>query len=288
LKNTKFDAKRKLEMMCPGTEEMDDLAFLVNHLRAEKIKEVAVEKSTMMENVKLADTWTKVYENQFEMLEELIQTTKRMLSLNAQRTDIRRQKTMQILSSIKSLNLNRVTYQEAIQALKEALIELGQLKEDWSKLIRFFSNIAKFIDDAAKESFAFIDAVHSLSEDISGLDVTVLVEELLGHIGKANEAAFLVHEIANMYVTVSEKYILDSISTLDTMISIDVNKVGLVGIKRQQNKLSEDGRIAYEGILQMIKDDEDSIEKKILKRHDEITREFGWITNCKSPEDNEL
>ncbi|XP_046634559.1 uncharacterized protein LOC124313793 [Daphnia pulicaria] len=288
LKNTKFDAKRKLEMMCPGTEEMDDLAFLVNHLRAEKIKEVAVEKSTMMENVKLADTWTKVYENQFEMLEEMIQTTKRMLSLNAQRTDIRRQKTMQILSSIKSLNLNRVTYQEAIQALKEALIELGQLKEDWSKLIRFFSNIAKFIDDAAKESFAFIDAVHSLSEDISGLDVTVLVEELLGHIGKANEAAFLVHEIANMYVTVSEKYILDSISTLDTMISIDVNKVGLVGIKRQQNKLSEDGRIAYEGILQMIKDDEDSIEKKILKRHDEITREFEWITNCKSPEDNEL
>jgi hypothetical protein len=195
---------------------------------------------------------------------------------------------MQILSSIKSLNLNRVTYQEAIQALKEALIELGQLKEDWSKLIRFFSNVAKFIDDAAKESFAFIDAVHSLSEDVSGLDVTVLVEELLGHIGKANEAAFLVHEIANMYVTVSEKYILDSISTLDTMISIDVNKVGLVGIKRQQNKLSEDGRIAYEGILQMIKDDEDSIEKKILKRHDEITREFGWITNCKSPEDNEL
>jgi hypothetical protein len=68
------------------------------------------------------------------------------------------------------------------------------------------------------------------------------------------------------------------------MISIDVNKVGLVGIKRQQNKLSEDGRIAYEGILQMIKDDEDSIEKKILKRHHEIEREYGWIANCKSPE----
>jgi tetratricopeptide (TPR) repeat protein len=285
LKGFKFDAnKRKLEMMCRGTEEMDDLAFLVNHLRAEKIKEVVVEKSTMMENVKLADTWTKVYESQFEMLEEMIQTTQRMLKLNEQRMEIQRQKTMQILSSIKSLNLSRVTYEEAIKALKEALKEVRQLKGDWDKLIKFFSNVANFIDEAAKESFVLIDAIHSLSEDISGLDVTVLVEELLGHIGKANEAAFLVHEIANMYVTVSEKYILDSISTLDTMISIDVKKVGLVGIKRQQIKLSEDGRKAYEGILQMIKDDEDSIEKKILKRHHEIEREYGWIANCKSPE----
>jgi len=287
LKNIKFDTKLILET-CPGTAEMDDLAYLVNHLRAEKIKEVAVEKSIMMENVKLADTWTKVYEHQFEMLEEMIQTTKRMLSLNMQTTEIRRQKAIQILSSIMSLNLNEVTYREAIQALKEALEVLRQLKEDWGKLILFFSNIASFIDEAAKESFALIDAVHSLSGDISGLDATVLVDELLGHIGKANEAALLVYEITNMYVTVSEKYILDRISTLDTMISIDVNKARLSGIKRQQIKLSEDGRIAYDGILEMIKVEEDVIEEKILQRHREITREYGWITNCKSPENEEL
>jgi hypothetical protein len=286
LNDVQFNDGKLKQGMCPGTEEMDDLAFIVNHLRAEKIKVVTEDKSTMIKNVKLADTWMKVYEHQFKTLEEMIQTTKQLLSLNAQMINVRRQKTMQILNSIKILNLNRVTYEEAIRALKEALSELGQLKDDWDKLIRFFSTIAKFIEDAAKESFVLIDAIDSLSEDISGLNVPVLVDELLGHIEKANEAAFLVHEIANMYVTVSDKYIMDRISTLDTMMSIDVNKVGLFGIQRQQVKLSEDGRKAYEGIIKMVKDDEKSVEKKILARQEEISREYGWLTDCQSPSED--
>ena len=118
------------------------------------------------------------------------------------------------------------------------------------------------------------------------MNVPVLVDELLGHIEKANEAAFLVHTIANMYVTVSDKYIMDRISTLDTMMSIDVNKVGLFGIQRQQVKLSEDGRKAYEGIIKMVKDDEKSVEKKILARQEEISREYGWLTDCQSPSED--
>jgi hypothetical protein len=102
---------------------------------------------------------------------------------------------------------------------------------------------------------------------------------------KANEASFLIHGVSDMYVNVSEKFIMNRIASLDNMMSIDANKVEL---KKLQKELIKDTETASEGIRNYIRKDETSLQKKLVDRKNQIMDEYQFMIDCISPEDREF
>jgi hypothetical protein len=189
------------------------------------------------------------------------------------------------LEKIKSLDITKIDYKKAIQALREGLEELGKLKTEWNKLIAFFSKISIFITKATEESLALIEILRVIERDVNGLDDDEIYLILLERVEKANEASFLVQGVSDMYVNVSEKHIMDRIASLDSMMKIKASQVDL---KEIQKKMINETESASEAIRHYIKADESSLKEKLVDRKNQIMDEYQFLTECSNPEDREF
>ena len=299
LQNVKFEMLQKTSGR-PGAEAMDDLILTIKKVRSEsklKPKKERSESTPMLkkstksgkkgfDNANLVETWTKVYKQQFEMLQSVINTTEDIVKVNNQQMELRRQKTKQILDKIKSLDITKISYQEVIKALREGLEELGKLKTDWTKLISFYSKLSIFITKATEESIALIEISRVIERDVNALDDDEIYSRFMEKVEKANEASFLIHGVSDMYVNVSETYIMDRIASLDNLMSVDANNK--VELKKLQKELIKDTEKASEGIRSYIKQDETSLQMKLVDRKNQIMDEYQFMIDCISPEDREF
>jgi hypothetical protein len=181
-----------------------------------------------------------------------------------------------------------MSHKETIDALRDGLEVLGQLQKDWVKLTEFYKRMSDFISKATDEITGFVEVVRVMSKDVSSLDNDELFGNLLESVEKANQAAFLIEEVSSMYVGVSEQFILDGVAKLDTMMSIDVKRVGLSKVQEEQRLLKENAQTAISGIIQYIKDGEISTRKELVERRNEIMNEYQWMVDCVTPEDREF
>jgi hypothetical protein len=290
LQNVKFEMLQKTNGR-PGAEAMDDIILTIKNLRSEsnpKTKKEGKSTTDGFKNINLIEGWTTVHRQQFEMIQSMINVTGDIMKANNKQMELRRQKTQQVLEKMKSLDITKISYKEAIKALQEGLEELGNLKTVWTKLIEFYSKMSIFITKATEQSIALIEIARVIAKDTNTLDDDEIFGNLLDKVQKANEASFLVHGVSDMYVNVSEKYLMDRIASLDSMMSIDPNKVGLEEIQKEQKKLMESGLNASEGIRDYINADETSLREKLVDRHNEIMNEYQWMIDCFSPEDTKF
>jgi hypothetical protein len=290
LQNVKFEMLQKTSAR-PGAEEMDGLILTIKNLRSGSTPKTKKEdKSTTdgFSRITLMEGWSKVYHQQFDMLQSMINVTADIMKVNHKQMELRRQKTQQVLDKLKSLDITKISYKEAIQALQEGMEELGNLKTVWTKLIDFYSKMSIFITKATEQSIALIEIVRVIAKDTNTLEDDEIFGNLLDKVQKANEASFLVYGVSDMYVNVSDKYIMDRIASLDSMMNIDASKVGVEEIMKEQQKLIVSGEEASQGIIQYIKADETSLREKLVGRHNEIMNEYQWMIDCISPEDREF
>ena len=288
LRNVRFETLRKNSTR-PGAEGMDELIRTIHHVRTSaKVEEKHAVNSTMFRGEKLVDLWELSFRHQFEMLQSMINTTAEIMTFNNMQMQLQRKKNQDIIDKIKLLDFVKMSHKETIDALRDGLEVLELLQRDWLKLTEFYKRMSDFISKATDEITGFVEVVRVMSKDVSNLDNDELFGNLLESVEKANQAAFLIEEVSGMYVGVSEQFILDGVAKLDTMMSIDVKRVGLSKVQEEQRLLKENAQTAYEGIIQYIKDGEISTRKELVERRNEIMNEYQWMVDCVTPEDREF
>ena len=287
LRKIKFSLVNKTDPR-PCTAEIDEIILFIKDVRAaDKIIEKATGNSTTHKATNLMEMWRISYQHQSKMIKDMAMATLQIMTLNDKQMEIRREKTKLILERIASLNVTKVHYNQVLEVLQEGLRELGKLKTHWDKLLRFFNNVRIFIESASQHSLALIEIARTLSKNVTLLNDEVFFEDLLNSIERSNEAVFLVHGVADMYVNVSNTYIMERVASLDTLNTKATLGVSNDDLRLEQENLSKNAMNAFNGIEEFIKKDEKRLRKKLDERHTEIRKEYDWVWDCRESEDVE-
>ena len=281
LKNVNFASVKKTDPR-PATAEIEEIILLVKDVRAgAKVTEKSKSNSTVYSGRNLMEVWSEVYQHQYKMIEEMANVTKEIIALNNKQMELRREKTKVILEKMASLDEKKVHYKQVLQVLVTGLEELGKLKRDWDKLLRFFGNVRVFVESASQHSLALIEIVRVVSKDPELLKEDKLFEDLLNNIEGSNEAVFLVHSIADMYVKVSDTYIMERVASLDTLNAMANRGVSGEKLKEEQAKLANSADEAFLGIANYVREDEAKLLEKLEERHKEISTDYNWVSDCR-------
>ena len=127
---------------CPGLNETKQLTLLIADIRATKIKQIYKEKTIVLHNVKKKEgALNFVFQHQKDMMEDLINTTEKMVELNGKKMQVMRHQMEEILKDLQGWNMVHLSFKEAVQVLEKGMQQLSRLKKDWDKLIEFFARI---------------------------------------------------------------------------------------------------------------------------------------------------
>ena len=269
LTHEKMKTLRKTDK-CPGLNETKQVTLLIADIRATKIKQIYKEKTIVLHNVKKKEgALNFVFQHQKDMMEDLINTTEKMVELNGKKMQVMRHQMEEILKDLQGWNMVHLSYKEAVQVLEKGMQQLSRLKKDWDKLMEFFARISNLVSQAAKDSENF--ALYT-STELVGYNPSegneVFIEELMYRAEKVNAVSLFVANLASVYVRVSDRYIIDRIVGLNQFSSVDANRIGEAGIAKEQESLSKNGQLAFNGIVQKMIEEEKKTFEKILARRD--------------------
>lgn len=264
----------------PYAKEIEEIVILINDLRADGNN--VSQKYDKKVDVKTRSAWDIYGESkrhQLSQLDAMSETAENIIKLNNQLMESRSQKTKQILDRLQNLDVTKSEIKHVIDALREGLLELGNLKNEWTNLIMFFEKIKLFVETASRYSDALVEIVQTLSRNPK--DLSILLDDLRSEIEKSNEAVLLVHGVAENYVNVSDRYIMKRLSSLNRMISMrsggDVTGEKLENEKKLLLKHAQDDS---KGIEEFFNSHRENLIATLHGRHQEIRREYNQLFDC--------
>jgi len=126
-----------------------------------------------------------------------------------------------LMIKIASLDYTRIDFHEIIDVLREVLRILGDVREQWSKLIQFFGHLQVLIKNELDITQSFIRKGKQTIKHPSLLQTDFqLVKELLRKqtIGM-HKSTYLVFIISRTYVDVSRKYVVTQVAGLSKFLA---------------------------------------------------------------------
>ena len=184
---------------------------------------------------------------------------------------------IKLLTEQQSLKLDEVRYDEIIKALQEGLLKLGLLKEHWTKLVMFFQKIANIVENVAAKSIEdFANHIETTSAKLKNVHKDFVIDNLYAKALKATQATSLVNNMAEIYVNVSDRYIMPSVSSLSKLIVTDPDEADA---KRSQllSQCSEDSR----AIVELIVLEKTKTIRQVERRSAQIKKEYAFLEEVK-------
>ncbi|XP_077187030.1 uncharacterized protein LOC143834254 [Paroedura picta] len=173
----------------------------------------------------------------------------------------------EILIAMRSCETREVDFDTARKMLIKGLDALGQVKEQWEKMVRFFQMISSLIDSCLSRRIAeFVNTAESL-RGIENYCSNDFVKDLIyKQAFNASNVAHLVQMISETYTEVSSKYLMDEISSLGRLISLEPSDPKF---KAERLKLAggcDEARQAIEDlVLQKKREFESNIQARVEK-----------------------
>ncbi|XP_054833433.1 uncharacterized protein LOC129328408 [Eublepharis macularius] len=185
-----------------------------------------------------------------------------------------RQELANILGSMEECNVKEINFQEALKMLSEGLKAMGKVKTQWEKMVMFFQTISDVID--ARLSQDIDDLITSASGSaelrIKGYSFTALEMDMLySQVFSASNVAHLVHTIATTYTEVSEKHLMNRISSLGRLITL---KPSDPDFDFERQALMRGCKEASEAICNMVKENKEAFDSKVDARMRNIDKEL--------------
>ncbi|XP_032882291.1 uncharacterized protein LOC116976508 [Amblyraja radiata] len=125
----------------------------------------------------------------------------------------------QVLETLKRCNVQEIDFNTTVEMLLKGLDALGRVKEQWGKMVLFFTMMSNLIESSLNPSLLKFT---EYSQNISGYSPNQLTQDLLyTQISHATNIASLVHMIAETYVQVSTHHLMDRINCLGKLLGLD-------------------------------------------------------------------
>ncbi|XP_050924860.1 uncharacterized protein LOC108874522 isoform X2 [Lates calcarifer] len=189
-----------------------------------------------------------------------------------------------ILVEMQNCKLNEIDFDTKIKMLVKGLDAMGRVKEQWEKMVRFFqmvSNIVKI--SLSKTMHNFIKAADDIK--MFSYNEKLFVKDLLyKQAFEASNIASLIHMISETYTEVSNKYLMDRVSSLGKLMAMDKERPEFL---HERLKLQESCDDAQRGILQLVLKNKKEFERQTDARMKKIEGDLKAILPAAPPEETE-
>ena len=173
--------------------------------------------------------------------------------------------------------LDEVRYDEIIEALQEGRQKPGPLKDHRTKLVMFFQKITNIVKNVATKSIEkFANQIETTSAKFWNVHNDFVIDNLYVKALKATQAMSLVNNMAEIYVNVSDRYIMPSVFNLSPLIVTNPNEAHA---KRSEwlSQCSEDSR----AIVELIVLEKTKTIRQVERRSAQIKKEYAFLEEVK-------
>ncbi|XP_062912463.1 uncharacterized protein LOC134350751 [Mobula hypostoma] len=172
------------------------------------------------------------------------------------------------LETLKNCQVQEIDFDKTVKMLLKGLDALGRVKEQWGKMVLFFTMMSNLIGSSLNPSLhKFIQYSEKIS---SGYSQNQLTQDLLyTQISQATNIASLVHMIAETYVQVSTHHLMDRVNSLGKLMGLDPNRDS-IKFMRERKKFGSDCTEAGKAIEDLVKKNKAQYEKRVQVRIDRI------------------
>nr|XP_008120160.1 PREDICTED: uncharacterized protein LOC103281111 [Anolis carolinensis] len=181
----------------------------------------------------------------------------------------------EILCTMRSYQVKEVDFDTAREMLIKGLNALGKLKEQWEKMIQFFQMISNLIGSCLAWSVKdFVDTVESTTK-ISAYTFNAFTADIVyGYIFNASSVAQLVVMISETYMEVSQKYLMERISSLGRILTMEPNHPALA---TERVTLAEGCDAAQKAVKELVLEKKEEFLRSLDAREEAVEREMRTL-----------
>uniref|UniRef100_A0A3P9HBX0 Uncharacterized protein n=1 Tax=Oryzias latipes TaxID=8090 RepID=A0A3P9HBX0_ORYLA len=187
-----------------------------------------------------------------------------------------------ILADMHIRYFKEIDFDKAIKMLIKGMDAMYQGKKQWQKMVRFFqmvANIVKTCLSKTRKKFGQrAEHVQTLSYNSKLFTKDLLYNQAF----QASNIASLVHMISGTYCEVSNKYLMDGVSSLGKLMSMDKDKPEFL---QERQKLQNSCKEAQDSILKLVLSNKKELEKNTDTRMKEIEGGLKAILLAFDPEE---
>ena len=185
-----------------------------------------------------------------------------------------------IIAEIKKLDIHKINFQQIRETLIKGIRALGELREQWTKLVRFFQTMSNIIRCSMSTSLAefteIAEKAEQRKEETERYTLTKLIKDMIyKQAFEAAKIAHLVNMISGAYVDVSNRYIMSRVAGLGKLQGYDDTEKDRNALQREFNALVEGCEEAQEGIKDVVLEHKREFDRRVEMRIKTIKTELS-------------
>ncbi|KAJ1212868.1 hypothetical protein NDU88_000512 [Pleurodeles waltl] len=178
-----------------------------------------------------------------------------------------------ILVEMRSFKVEEIDFTRAKNMLIKGLDALARVREQWEKMIRFFQMISNLIESCLATSVKDLVETSKSAQTLPNYSTDDFVKDLLyNQAFKASNIANLVNMISSTYCEVSQRYLMDRVSALGRLISMNPSNPEFL-IERQ--KLQAGCTEAQKSIQALVISKKQEFDQSVEARVNAINCQLG-------------
>ena len=214
------------------------------------------------------------YRFRTETAKEMLKDSRRAYEASCDEVAKKTREVTNLLVEMKELDLKEIDMEKIRKTLVKGIHALGELREQWGKLVRFFQMLSNLVKCCLSTSLkTFVQTSRNrLDQGDSGMSAAmrdVIFEQAF----QANQIAYVVNSISSVYVEVSDKHLMERITCLGKLIALDpANNEHEIMLRREElNQGCEEAQEAIRRIaLNKKKEITEAFDKRIGRIESEV------------------
>ncbi|XP_067844628.1 uncharacterized protein [Heptranchias perlo] len=174
----------------------------------------------------------------------------------------------EVLITMMKCQVKEIDYDSTLKLLVTGLDAMSRVKEQWAKMSNFFQMMSNLIKVSLSDTLTQFTSISGEDEEFSAYHQDTFVKSMIyTEAFQACNIANLCHMISATYVEISQKYLRDQVSSLETYINLSPSDP-LFNVKRC--KLQEGYTVTKEAINELVKKNKQEFDMQIQQRIDNI------------------
>jgi hypothetical protein len=133
-----------------------------------------------------------------------------------------------LVSKMASLNLKEINFKDILELLKEGIKLLAKIRQQWGKLVQFFSMVAVRADVALRQTLVPFTDLAKTAQDLIGEEGELAKGDRLFYLdllqeqaAEINNIAYFLYTLSSTYFDVSTRFLMDRLAGLAQMLATD-------------------------------------------------------------------
>ncbi|XP_018544026.1 uncharacterized protein LOC108891385 [Lates calcarifer] len=232
-----------------------------------------LEACATAEQVKMKLEENKLSEQSARQLSEQSKKAQQSYEKSVENMEKNQKELTDILVEMQNCKINEIDFNTKIKMLVKGLDAMGRVKEQWEKMVRFFQMVSNIVKISLSKT------MHNF------INEKLFVKDLLyKQAFEASNVASLFHMISETYTEVSNKYLMDRVSSLGKVMAMDKERPEFL---HERLKLQESCDEAQRGILQLVLKNKKEFERQTDARMKKIEGDLKAILPAAPPEETE-